>query len=366
MKSLVDIEREAVLLREAAQRAGLVPEWDPSRTHSLESADEFVARMRVEEGVTSLTTLVRRSRTKRIFVGAGAIAASLIVFVGVSGTWQSPVAAADTPPILDFEFAAATKIASAPGVPAAATLRELATAAGSSSYSQGRGPVQHIVTDNWFTTDEVTESGAKGTTLTPQLNETYAFPDGSLRLIERQSNPLSPDGRGAPGSGEWEKLPTTLDEMQPSGSSDSMIVDSLSTDPARLRGQLTKLGGCDEADGGPKAGTCLVSQINDLYTHHVIPAKTAAAMWTVLSEVPNLTSLGEVEDRSGRQGIGISLFERSGLDKRWILIISPETGQLLGREVILLQRDADIDFAVPAIVEFTAVLSSQRTAAPKS
>ncbi|MFI5430210.1 hypothetical protein [Aeromicrobium sp. UC242_57] len=79
----------------------------------------------------------------------------------------------------------------------------------------------------------------------------------------------------------------------------------------------------------------------------------------MLSEEPSLRSLGSVNDRAGRSGIGISLIPADSPQFRKILIISPDTGGLLGTEEILIKNDSDVGIKAPAIYAFTAILDAR-------
>ncbi|MCW2747769.1 MAG: hypothetical protein JWP10_911 [Nocardioidaceae bacterium] len=109
---------------------------------------------------------------------------------------------------------------------------------------------------------------------------------------------------------------------------------------------------------------CLYFSVRDLYSNYVVSPKLASALWTMLAHEENFSLLGNVKDRAGRDGVGISIIQKSTLTERFILIISPETGKLLGDEEVLIKKTPKFDLEAPAIMSFTAYLDSSFTAAP--
>lgn len=357
---------ELSLMWQSGARGGLLPRANYAVIlPEFETPEAFIARMRAKKAAPVVRPRRRQFTPKRIVVGSAALACAVTMVTGIARPWQSPEAIATTPAILDFEFANARAIATAPGESATTTLLDLAQTASAAGKAQGVGGYQRVVTDNWFTTGETTGEGSKSV-LVPQVNETYVYPDGRFRLIERRGTPLAPDGRGAPSRGDWEKLPTVIDEIHAAEATAPDVVDNFSTVPSVLRGQLLDHAGCGDQLGGLPDGLCLFSEVQALFTRYVVPHQVAAAMWTVLADVPEVRSLGAVTDRVGRKGVGVSLFDRDDLDKRWILVISPKSGQLLGTEQILLEPSEDINHTVPAILEFTAIITAERTEEPPS
>ena len=97
----------------------------------LESAESLLARLKsIEEsdfGTVVPLDASRRRLVPTLLAGtAAAVVAGVLVAVQ---PWSTPVAQASTPPLLDYEFAEAARIADAPGVDPADTLEQLALAA---------------------------------------------------------------------------------------------------------------------------------------------------------------------------------------------------------------------------------------------
>lgn len=346
---LDEVER----LRKTALDAGLDPRVDPEDVGvRLDSADDLLARFAAPPA-DELS--VRRTRRFAI-LAAASIAASAALVLGILQPWSSSPAAADTPPVLDYEFANAQNIAYAPGKDATSALRDLAVAATRSAEPPGRGDVQHVVTDNWFASIGDDE-GADDIALVPTLNETWLSPDGSFRLIERTGKPLSADGRGV--AKEVEGLQSRADETQPADSIDPTLLSSLPEDPARLRPALLKATECDRDPAGNPRAWCLIGKVEEYNSTYVVPTRVTAALWDLIAEQGATRLLGEVKDRAGRPGIGISLIPAQRDEYRRVLIADPRTGRLLGVEEILIKTLPDLDVKAPAITSFTAYLTAE-------
>jgi hypothetical protein len=260
--------------------------------------------------------------------------------------------------VLDYEFANAQNIAYAPGKDATSTLRELSTAARAFTEPSGDGGVQHVVTDNWFGSID-DNKGSNNIALIPTINETWLSPDGSFRLIERTGQPLTADGRGVAKQG-FGNRPTRADETQPAGSFDPTLLSSMPTDPARLQSALLKATECDDDPAGNRRARCLFVRLEEYNSSYVVPTRVTAALWDLIADQGATKLLGEVEDRAGRPGIGISLIPTDRKEFRQVLIADPRTGQVLGLEVILIKTVTDLDVTAPAITHFTAFLTAER------
>jgi len=351
-----DLDRDDVeLLRRTALAAGLDPRLDPEDLGvRLDSADELLARLH-----TPPADEVRARRTRRFgILAAASVAATAALVLGVLQPWHSSPAAADTPPVLDYEFANAQNIAYAPGKDPTSALRQLSTAAQAFTEPSGQGDVQHVVTDNWFGSID-DDNGANNIALIPTLNETWLSPDGSFRLIERTGKPLTADGRGV-AKHAVDGLKARADESQPADSFDPMLLTSLPEDPAQLRPALLKATDCDRDPAGSRRALCLFARIEEYNSTYVVPTRVTAALWDLIAAQGVTRLLGEVEDRAGRPGIGISLIPSDRNEFRQVVIASPQTGQVLGFEEILIKTVPDLDVKAPAITRFTAFLASER------
>lgn len=349
-----DIEIRA--LREAATHAGLVGVIDPRTVGiELESADDLLARLNRAEAATD-ELAKPRSRRRRAILLASSVAAVGVLVAGVLQPWSSAPVQAATPALLDYQFASIDSIATAPGKSATPTLERLANAADADSRLSGSGD-QYVVADSWFADPNTTSLDTAA--LIPQISEFWVKTDGSLRIVERRGDPLPADGRGLPRKGKWSDEPISADETQPAGSVDPDVVTKLPTQSDALRAKLLEITKCPDKLPGSGRSFCLYNEILALYQVNVVPPEVNAALWRVLAGEKDFRSLGEVKDRAGRPGLGISLITTDRPEYRNILIIDPKTGRLLGNEQILITSADGLKITPPAIMSFTAILESK-------
>ncbi|MCW2829601.1 MAG: hypothetical protein JWP31_293 [Aeromicrobium sp.] len=352
---------ELELLRNEARSLGLPGQITPESVGvRLATPQEMLARAKASE--TARETIAEspaplRSRRRTTAARIGAVAAVVAVIAGVFLTpWRQDTAAAITPPVLRYEFASASDIAYAPGTDARATLLELAALADAQPSSTPSGRTQYLLTDNWFASIEATEAAE----LIPKQREVWLRPDGTTRVRETSGSPLTPDGRGL---SETVASPasTTSNETYPADGLDPQFVSALGTDTSDVRAALLAAGQCESGGPSPERASCLYRQITGLFEQYVVPPRTASVLWRVLADEPSFRSLGSVDDRAGRDGVGISLIPSDAPQFRRVLIISRDTGQLLGTEDILIKDDPSVGVEAPAIYAFTAYLESRYT-----
>ena len=350
-------------LRREARELGIPESPSPEETGvELDSADDIIARLRSRHGplpespVVDINTGLRRRRRRVGFAFASGIVAAALVGVLVVQPWSQQAAVADEPAVLDFEYAAAADIAFSPGRDAAVELLELSTAASRQTSGGGSGPIQHVVTDNWFaelTADEAKSSEGR---VIPTVRETWLLPDGSLTVLEHDGKPLSADGRT---DADVERPSGVSSEMLPAGTVNPSAASDLPLNPDSLRDALLVRAGCESAPASPATAACIVQAVTDLHSANVIPSGVSAAIWQVMASEPDLRLLGDVTDRLGRDGIGIAIVPPDSSQFRNVLIISPETGALLGTETVLIAEQQDLDLEAPAIFSFTAYVTTE-------
>ena len=350
---------ELTLLRREAEELGM-PGQITRESVGLPpvNAEEILARLKSRpEEPTPAPVIASLPSRRRIVVRVVGIAAVITGVIGVLiNPWHQGSAEADTPPVLDYEFASARNIAYAPGEDAAITLMDLARTARNQPSVPQDGPHQLVVTDNWF----VALDESRDAQLIPKQRETWLRSDGSRQVREVSGSPLAPDGRGLRADRESSPSGASVETYPPEGL-DAQFISKLATNTGIVRTALLDLGECEDRNVGPVRASCLYQEIVSLYGQYVVPPDTAAAFWRVLAAEPALRSLGAVKDRAGREGIGISFIPTDAPQFRRVLIISPQTGQLLGTEDILIKSDPNVDLKTPAIYGFTAILSAQYT-----
>lgn len=200
---------EAEELRAAATSAGIPETLSPGTFGiNLETADEFLARMKINDGTDEFGPR-RKALKRRLLVVSGAAVAATLVVLTVVQPWHPSTATADTPPILDYKFAAAGAIAYAPGKDPTSELLELSQVAHHSNQAKPEGEVQHVLTSAMFANISDAGSGKAHAAQVPQTAETWLNPDGSLRSLETNGKPLGPDGRGLTAGAKRQKQPAS-------------------------------------------------------------------------------------------------------------------------------------------------------------
>lgn len=357
-----DWDFEIQALREAAGRAGIRGSIDPHEFGiELESAEDLMTRLKTSASPRDELTQ-RRSRRRRFSLIASSVAAAGVLVTGVLQPWGSSPVQAIIPAVLDFEYAQAEAMAVATGKSPSEAIQQLAEAASRLPAQRANNATQYIVTDSWYADIELksqTDAEMSNASLVPQISEKWLAADGSLRIVERRDDPLPADGRGLPTSGEWDHQPTTSDETLPAGSLKADLASSLPTVPSALRDELLDNAGCVDRQIGTARSYCLYQEILTLNYEYVASPELMAASWRMLRQEDGFRLMGEVKDRAGRTGIGISLITDDRPEFRNILIADPETGRLLGSEQILITPVDGITIEPPAIMSFTAILESK-------
>lgn len=350
---------ELELLREQARTLGMPSQIEPKTLGvTLPSARSMLERAKTAEAANEQRPpSLQRARRRRLLArGLAAAAAVAGIATVVVSPWQQHTADATTPPVLDYEFANAQNIAYAPGKDARAELNRLAQTASEQTKARGAGSIQYLLTDNWFA--ELEDS--KRAELIPKRRETWLRADGSLRARESAGTPLSPDGRGL-SKHSAARTSGVTDETYPAGDLDPQFVAKLGANVDKVRSALMRKAECEDRNRGPNRAACLYQEITGLYASYVVPPKTVAAFWRILADEPTMRSLGSVKDRAGRAGLGISFIPVDSPQFRRVLIISPDTGQLLGTEDILIKKDPEFKLETPAIYSFTAIMDTRYT-----
>ncbi|MEG9227618.1 CU044_5270 family protein [Aeromicrobium sp. Sec7.5] len=363
-------EDPLVQLRREARELGIPESPSPEETGvELDSADDIIARLRSRHGpileppaaepdspvVDIDTGLLRRRRRVGLAFASGLVAAAVVGLLVVQ-PWSEQAAVADEPAVLDFEYAAAANIAFSPGRDSAATLLELSAAASRQTSGVGSGPIQHVVTDNWFAELTADEEKSSAGQVIPTFRETWLQPDGSLTVLEHDGKPLSADGRT---DADVERPSGVSSEMLPAGTVDPSASSDLPLEAGPLREALFARSGCESGPPSPATAACIVQAVIDLHSANVVPSEVSAAIWQVMAAEPDLRLLGDVTDRLGREGVGIAIVPPDSPQFRNVLIISPVTGALLGTETVLIAEQPDLDLEAPAIFSFTAYVTTE-------
>ncbi|WP_396049071.1 hypothetical protein [Aeromicrobium sp. UC242_57] len=238
---------------------------------TLESPESILARLKSSgsdlDGTPAPSPLRQKSRHLPLLAAVAAAAAVAVAVVVVAPSQQQS-AVALTPPVLDYEFAAAQNIAYAPGEDAQGTLRDLAQAAKRQEALPRSGSTQYVLTDNWFATLDATEAAQ----LIPKRRETWFRSDGTTWVRETAGHPLSPDGRGLSRDDHADSPVGPIDETYPAEDGlDPTFVSKLHGDFRSVRKALLEAGQCEAKAASPERAQCIYQEIATLYSQYVIP-----------------------------------------------------------------------------------------------
>jgi hypothetical protein len=326
----------------------------------LESSESLLARLKsIEESefVTPMPTRrsVRRFAPTLLAGTAAAVVAGVLIAVQ---PWSTSVAQASTPPILDYEFAEAARIADAPGVDPASTLEQLALAAERTRSGTSPSAVQHVVTEGWSIDTDFDPD--PDSTITATRIESWLRPDGSFRTRAHLSEPLTADGRGVPRGGRLDRGTKFFDEAsEPSGTLDADFFTDIPNTVDGIRDALLDDIECLDRQRGQERSWCLTDQIRNLSQTYVIPPDVMANIWRMFAEEEGLRSLGAVTDRTGGESVALSFIWDGAPEYRAILLADPKTGQVVGSERILIKPSPSSPVKPPAIQEFLAIVTSE-------
>ncbi|WP_433315231.1 CU044_5270 family protein [Micromonospora sp. CA-269861] len=301
---------------------------DPARTATVEpplvSARELIDRADATELVAGRR---RVHPTRRLVLTAGTLA----VAVGAVAVLQpfgegAPDTPGEQPTAAGLVLVPVAYQFDADPPAAGPQLRMLANKIKDAAYDHQSGRYMYHHTKLWG--DPVMTS-ADGRHHVAFASETklWQAADGTGNQIRTQLEPQYPDqasrdywqresiGRpAATGTPAPAVMPLSPEELRP-----------LSADPSELRERL-------KVEHGAGAASKWVST---LYGQYVVPRATRAAVLRVLADVPGFRWRGQVTDRAGRHGVGITFDDREH-DSQSLLIFDPKTGELLAHELLTL------------------------------
>lgn len=191
------------------------------------------------------------------------------------------------------------------------------------------------------------------TAIIPVLTEVIWHPDGSTSVWQVGGEPQFPDDAyrrvwndaGQPGSHGQ----VLRDETLPPGEYARVFPAELPTTPARLKALLIEEQPAARDDSG-----ALLLAIHDLRNEQQLGGDVRAGLLTMLAAEPDVMSLGEITDRAGRPALAIAVdSDHSGWPSRYVLLLDPRDGRILGYERVLTEPVGPLDVAAPAIIDYT-------------
>jgi hypothetical protein len=281
----------------------------------------------------------RRSRRPVLALTATAVAAAVIAAGVVALTRPShgsrPAATSyqDTPALLGYDRPAG------PDASARQVLLRIAARVARQHVPIGSGRYQYVRTRGWYLDTVVSRHGPASTVI-PTIRSQWIADNGSGRIDQ-----------DSPGPGG-----TFTQRFGPHGLSFSWRPGSLSDNPAVLRRQL-------EAGHPVRLGPAeVLTAVEDLYDEQAVSSPLRAALLRIIASLPGLRYDGPAVDRAGRRGIAVSLTSRlPGLPTRYVLVIDPRHGEILGADQVLTQRAGALHVPIPSVVSYTLYLDARQT-----
>lgn len=304
-------------------------------------------RLQVMSQAAGQTPAQRQVPTRRRFAIAAGVAAAAVAGVTLAQTLSAPPAAA-TPPLLTFEtnILAVANGTAPDGTETAAALAAAATDHGPTATATDVSLVESAYW-NLDVARESEDSEDFQLVVVPVQRLVWASAvDGSMRFREVVGTPMDQDGDvelpDVTVSG-----PAVIDYTLPAdhdrGAIDATV---LPTDPAALIDAVTAGSrpshGCDSG----AETDCLADALANLTQIGPVSAELQAAFWTAIGDQEGVHTLGTTTDRLGRPGVTLAYLAPEGTVD--ILIADPESGALLGTELIDISGDIT-DSADPAV-----------------
>jgi hypothetical protein len=358
----LDLDFETAELRRHLSSTGVSGYLeDDLASVELESSQSLLARLKsIEEPAYDIPRPVGEPRRRRLVptLLAGTAAAVVAGVLVAVQPWGTPVAQASTPPLLDYEFAEAQRIADAPGIDPAEALEQLALAADQARSGTSPSAIQHVITEEWSIDTDFDPD--PDSTITATRTETWLRPDGSFRTRAHLGQPLNADGRGVPLGGRLDRGTAFFDEGdEPAGSWDADFFTHMPNTVNDIRSGLLDDNQCADRERGQERTWCLTDQLRNLSQIYVIPPDVMASIWRMLAQEEGIRSLGTVKDRTGRESVALSFIWDGAPEYRMILLGDPQTGQVVGSERILIKPSPSSPVEPPAIQDFFTIVKSE-------
>ncbi|WP_328812426.1 hypothetical protein [Rhodococcus sp. NBC_00297] len=213
-------------------------------------------------------------------------------------------------------------------VTASDVLGALSGKATTAAPPRGDGPFDYIRLREWgFYTAQTQDGVVFDSGISYSTREDWRAEDGSGLMISSQ------DGV------------TDVVDVPPQPANSGTATPPEGTDVAGVRQSLL------ERSGNAFTTAQWLETYAEAWRGHVLSPAQNAAYLGVLSDRPGIDVIGETTDRAGRRGVAVST---STPDRRTVLILDPDTGELLDIERIALSPAAvEIPVPVPTTISYT-------------
>lgn len=115
---------------------------------------------------------------------------------------------------------------------------------------------------------------------------------------------------------------------------------ALPTDPEALRSHIRDAAG----DSGSSPDAQTFTLIADTLRHNPVPARLRAALYRAMALVPGVVFRGDIQDRLGRAGLGVSYDDEDA--RRQLLIFDPDSSAVLEERVTHVRSGELIGYRV--------------------
>jgi len=316
----------------------------------------------------------RRLPRQRVWATAAACAAVAVIAGFITSDIRSrPAGSAASPSMLRYEltgYADPADVYSLP--PGRSRLLSLAKVAASQPPPPhpAADPVGYVATWEWNMTVAVS-GGSSASALVPEIDELWATPGGRAVEVRKDGPAINLSGAQTPrslqraldtGSSTTTYQYANQDTTGSSAWGFGTPVQTMTGSRAQVQRDL--IGGSEYLQGHVPAGAMtffLMKSIADL-NHQVVSPRLESQLWTMLAGRRNVDYMGMVRDRAGREGEAFCTTIDAGKPgaERMILVISPQTGMLLGEEDVFLTNPGGLTIKqFPTVVGYTTYVTSK-------
>ncbi len=195
----------------------------------------------------------------------------------------------------------------------------------------------------WILSSDIAPDGSVvSSSIEPTNRETTFHADGSVRYIVTIAPPF-------PGQRISDTKPVgtvLIDEIYPPGTHDLIDFD-LPTDPKELESYFKTVTGEKHVTTAE-----LLQETASLKSQRILSPSQESAILRYMASRHDLKLLGKTIDRAGRNGIVLKAENKEPGENENILIISPESGQILAFETLYIGTSRN-DITSPAVIDYS-------------
>jgi hypothetical protein len=199
--------------------------------------------------------------------------------------------------------------------------------------------VRSVSSTGWYLAIDQSASGERTATINPQVTRITWDADRSGRILVVAGEPYLADGGDpAPYASDAPPAGTVLQDMVfAAGEMQVPPVEPTGGSVDEVRALLEGLGMPPEADAGS-----IMDAISSAFSWWTLSDAQHAGLLELLADRGGLEVLGAGEDRVGRPVTAVTADSAAHPDIRNILLISADTGRIVGMESVRVTADGDI------------------------